>query len=76
MAILVHHITGVKMNEISIHRTSLDKDEIETARLLEAEGMHRHSVAAMLGINMGRITEALGPHPDPTKGGQMDMFGP
>ena len=61
MATLKHPETGVELNIITVKRPrNLTRREIETARLLRADGNKVQDIAAMLGTNQGRIQEALG----------------
>ncbi|WP_411839230.1 hypothetical protein [Paracoccus sp. ME4] len=55
MATFKHPRTGVELNEITIRRQHLDPDEVTTVLLLSQAGEEQHIIAAMLGINPGRV---------------------
>lgn len=60
MATFRHPVTGVILNRIDVHRKALEPDEVTTAALLRRDGHNMHDIAAMLGINAGRVAEAIG----------------
>ena len=73
MATFRHPDSGVMLNLIVIRRKRLNAAEIGTARVLRLAGHTLHDIAAMLGINFGRVAEAIGKSkcPDPR---QMTLF--
>ncbi len=57
--LLIHPLTGVKLNPVIIERVSLNFDEALTVWLLRMQGMKYHKAAAMLGANTHRLGEVL-----------------
>lgn len=75
MATFRHPKTGVELNQITVRRTQLlTETERETARLLLDGGEPLHIVAAMFGINQGRISEAFPGHKTVKDADQGDLF--
>lgn len=71
MATFRHPVTGVELNVVTVRRAHLTGEaELETVRLLRADGEPKHIIAAMFGINQGRISEAFPdlPDEDPAQG--------
>ncbi|RNF32929.1 hypothetical protein [Paracoccus methylarcula] len=60
MATFRHPVTGELLNRIEVRNTHLNEKQIETVRLLHQGGEDQHIIAAMLGINQGRINDVVG----------------
>ena len=69
MAIQVHPVTGVELNEISVKRKRLSFDEAVTAHLLHKQGVPFTEIVQQLGTNANRVGEVFrgDVHPDAAK---------
>lgn len=54
-----HPITGVDLNVITRHREALNDAEVLTVHIMNLQGVAQHVIAHHLGVNPGRVNEAL-----------------
>jgi len=59
MAIELHPMTGVELNEISVKRKRLSFDEAVTAHLLHRQGLSFTEIVHRLGTNANRVGEVF-----------------
>jgi len=66
MAILIHPITGVLLNDIPLKRKSLDVQEAVTAHIMSHQGISYTDIVHHLGTNAFRVGEVFRgkEHPD------------
>jgi hypothetical protein len=76
MAILMHPVTGVPLNDIAIRRKALDFDEALTVHIMRRQGVPYTDIVHHLGTNANRVGEVLRGEAWPRAGtGAIDMIG-